>query len=459
MNPRARLLPWLLAACILGINGFQAYWLVSTYHLTRAQFDRAVHEALVAAVQQQLLAEVATPQAPSFDLRIAGDSVVQLGPRRRLMPAPTVTILPRSGGRAAALAFSRHLDRIILDDWSSGTRLSLTGLARAYRRQLYQRGIDSGQARLDTFSRRRAPRQRELPARRTRPATQPTPPVLLSPARGVYVQARWLPPAPYLWQCLGGLLGGSGLLLVLTSSCCVLVWHTLLAQRKLAEAKNDFINNMTHELKTPLTTVAAAVETLERFGAPADSQKTRTYLRIARTELQRLADLVDKVLTMAAKEHAALVLRPELVQPAELVQAAVRRQQLHAGKPVHFQVAMAPAEVVKADRFHLEGVINNLIDNAIKYSAGPVTIQVRSCRTAGGWQLTVQDDGIGIAGSYQAAVFDRFFRVPTGNLHPVKGFGLGLYYVRQVVERHGGHIAVRSEPGRGSAFTFWLPAA
>jgi two-component system phosphate regulon sensor histidine kinase PhoR len=114
---------------------------------------------------------------------------------------------------------------------------------------------------------------------------------------------------------------------------------------------------------------------------------------------------------------------------------------------------------VQADRLHLDGVINNLIDNAIKYSKEQVTIALRGRHTAGGWQLTVQDDGLGIASGYQAAVFDRFFRVPTGNLHPVKGFGLGLYYVRQVMERHGGRITVRSEPGRGSAFTLWLPNA
>jgi two-component system phosphate regulon sensor histidine kinase PhoR len=254
------------------------------------------------------------------------------------------------------------------------------------------------------------------------------------------------------------LLEGSVLLLVLTSGCFVLVLHTMVAQRKLAEAKNDFINNMTHELKTPLTTVAAAVETLERFGLQADPEKVKMYFRISQMELRRLADLVDKVLTIASKERQALVLHPEPVHPAELVQAAVHRHQLQGGKPVHFEVDVAPTDVVQADRLHLDGVINNLIDNALKYSKAHVTIALRSRRTAGGWQLTVQDDGIGIASSYQAAVFDRFFRVPTGNLHAVKGFGLGLYYVRQVVERHGGRISVRSEPGRGSAFTLWLPA-
>jgi two-component system phosphate regulon sensor histidine kinase PhoR len=273
------------------------------------------------------------------------------------------------------------------------------------------------------------------------------------------VRAHLPPPRHYLRQRLGGLLGGSALLLLFTSGCFVLVLHTMVAQRKLAEAKNDFINNMTHELKTPLTTVSAAVETLERFGPLADPQKLKAYFHISRTELRRLSDLVDKVLTIATKEHQALTLHPEPLHPAELVQAAIHRYQFHASKPVHFEVEIAPTDVVQADRLHLDGVINNLIDNAIKYSKEQVTIALRGRHTAGGWQLTVQDDGLGIASGYQAAVFDRFFRVPTGNLHPVKGFGLGLYYVRQVMERHGGRITVRSEPGRGSAFTLWLPNA
>ena len=459
MKSRALLLPWLLAGCLLGMNGFQAYWLVSTYRLTRTQFDRGIHEALVAAVQQQLLADVWAPQTPRFDLHLSGTSVSQTSPRRRLMPAPTVTILPRRGAPQAAVANSRPPTHIMVDDWSSGTHVRLADLTHAYRQQLHQRGMDSATAGLDTFSLRQMPRGAARADQPPIATPQRTPPVLLSPAYGLYAQARPLPTTPYLWRRLGGLLGGSVFLLVLTGGCFVLVWHTLRAQRQLAEVKNDFINNMTHELKTPLATVAAAVETLERFGLRTDPQKARTYLRIARTELRRLADLVDKVLTIATEEQAHLVLHPEVVRPVELVQTAVRRHQLQAGKPVHFQLEMAPDEVIRADRFHLEGAINNLLDNAIKYSTEAVTIQVSSRRTAGGWQLTVQDDGIGIAGRDQAAVFDRFFRVPTGNLHPVKGFGLGLHYVRQVAECHGGHIAVRSELGQGSAFTFWLPTA
>jgi two-component system phosphate regulon sensor histidine kinase PhoR len=457
MQHRIRIITWLLAACVLGTNGFQAYWLYSTYKLTIAQVDRAAHQALVASVQQQLIAGVEALKTKGVQLVFSGTSSTQTGFRRNVVAAK-VTVVPKRGSREAPVAVGQF-SHIIIDDWSRGEHLKLADLTHVYRLQLHQFGLDSA-AVLDTFSIHRAgPAPKQLPALRRQVAhfSRPTPPVLLSPKKGLYVRAHLPAPTQYLWQRLGGLLGGSVLLLVLTSCCFVLVLHTIVAQRKLAEAKNDFINNMTHELKTPLTTVSAALETLERFGPQADPEKVKTYFRISHTELRRLSDLVDKVLTIATKERQTLVLYPEPVHPAELVQAAVHRHQLHASKPVHFEVEMTAADVVQADRLHLDGVINNLIDNAIKYSKEQVTIAVRSRRTAGGWQLTVQDDGVGIASGYQAAVFDRFFRVPTGNLHSVKGFGLGLYYVRQVVERHSGHIAVRSEPGQGSAFTLWLP--
>ena len=183
-------------------------------------------------------------------------------------------------------------------------------------------------------------------------------------------------------------------------------------------------------------------EALQNFGALNDPAKTQAYLSISRTELQRLSDLVEKVLNIAVDERQQLELSPEPVQPAELVAEIVARHQLQASKPVKFDVQLAPATAVQFDRLHMGNVINNLIDNAIKYSKEAVTITIRGRQEPTGWHLTVADDGPGIEAGYQEAIFDRFFRVPTGNLHNVKGFGLGLYYVRQVVERHGGRIGV-----------------
>ena len=170
-----------------------------------------------------------------------------------------------------------------------------------------------------------------------------------------------------------------------------------------------------------------------------------------------MSDLVEKVLNIAVDECQPLKLAPEAVQPAELVAEIVARHQLQATKPVKFDVQLTPAVAVQFARLHMGNVINNLIDNAIKYSRDDVTITIRARQEATGWHLTVADNGPGIEPGYQEAIFDRFFRVPTGNLHNVKGFGLGLYYVRQVVERHGGRIGVRSGLGRGSEFALWIP--
>ncbi len=250
------------------------------------------------------------------------------------------------------------------------------------------------------------------------------------------------------------LVGGEAL--ALTTACFWLMLSTILRQKKLSEVKNDFINNMTHELKMPLATVSAAVEALQNFGALHDAAKTQTYLAISRTELQRLSDLVEKVLHTAVDERQPLKLVPEAVQPAALVAEIVARHQLQAAKPVQFDVQVDAAPV-QLDRLHLGNVLNNLIDNAIKYSREAVTITIRGRQEATGCHLSVADNGPGIDPGYQDAIFDQFSRVPTGNLHNVKGFGLGLYYVRQVVERHGGRIAVRSGPGRGSEFALWIP--
>jgi signal transduction histidine kinase len=233
---------------------------------------------------------------------------------------------------------------------------------------------------------------------------------------------------------------------------------TILRQKKLSEIKSDFINNMTHELKTPLATVSAAVEAMQSFGVLNDASKTQLYLGVSRNQLQRLSDLVEQVLQMAVEEKKELTLHREQVDATELIREIVTHHQVQASGPVTFQLCISEAEQwVRVDRMHKGNAINNLVDNAIKYSPEETQIHITSRVEGPYWRLSVKDNGIGIARTYQKAIFDRFFRVPTGDLHQVKGFGLGLSYVKAVAEKHGGRVEVVSEQGQGSEFVLWLP--
>lgn len=462
MKSRLRSIFWLMSLCMLGINGFQAYWLYTTYQLTTAQFTRTAHEALVAALQQQQLAEMRALLQPTRPGQAHGQVAL---PLQQLDGAGRTQLrqLLQAGRRPPAndLAARRQDDSVAQAFWQLLLRnarpqptLNLARLATAYQAELQLRGTEAAFL-FDTVA--TAANRGRQPAPLPAGYALQTPPVALPALPQVAVRAAFHAPLPYALRRMGGLLAGSLGLLALTTACFGLMLSTILRQKKLAEIREDFVNNMTHELKTPLATVSAAVEALQHFGALQNPEKTQAYLAISQHELQRLAGLVDHVLHMAVAEREPLRLQPETVQPARLIAELIQQHQLTTAKAVRFAVDVAP-DAIRCDQLHLRNVISNLIDNAIKYSRDQVTITLRSQLENGGWRLTVADDGLGIPKSYQPVVFDRFFRVPTGNLHAVKGFGLGLYYVRQVIERHGGRLQLQSELGCGSAFSFWLPA-
>ncbi len=233
----------------------------------------------------------------------------------------------------------------------------------------------------------------------------------------------------------------------------------ILRQKRLGEIKNDFIGNMTHELKTPISTIALSAEVLGDPGIVHEPERLRTYAGIIRSENERLRNQVERVLQLATLDRENLALKREQVDVHALIGevAASFRLQVAERQGVLRTELNATRHTVNGDPVHLSNVLFNLVDNAIKYSGEHVEVVISTADDAQRMEVRVKDRGIGIRKEDQRHVFERFYRVPTGNVHNVKGFGLGLHYVQQIVHAHGGTIALTSEPGQGSTFTIRLP--
>jgi signal transduction histidine kinase len=274
---------------------------------------------------------------------------------------------------------------------------------------------------------------------------------------GGYVRAMFQNPVKFLLKKMIGTVLASALLLLMVALTCWYLLRVIRQEKKLSAIKNDFISNISHELKTPIATVAAAVEALEDFDALQNPQRTKRYLQISRTELQRLADMVNKILNIARYEQQDFELKPESIDVDELIDELISKYPLPPDKQIAFQHTSQPGtNRVMADKLHLYNVLNNLIDNAVKYSGPSVTINIQCYREKQYHIITVQDDGIGIAASDLPYIFDKFYRVPSGNVHKVKGHGLGLSYVKHIIEKHGGWCLAESRPGKGSIFKLGL---
>jgi two-component system, OmpR family, phosphate regulon sensor histidine kinase PhoR len=237
-----------------------------------------------------------------------------------------------------------------------------------------------------------------------------------------------------------------------------LLYRNLVRQRKLADIKNEFISNITHELKTPIATVSVAIEALRSFNASIDPQRTKEYLDISANELQRLSLLVDKVLKLSMFEKKEIELRYELLNMKDLVDEVTSSMRLQFEKKgAAVQVTAEGDTSLEGDRLHLVSVIFNLLDNALKYSSDKAEIEISVKEAGNKVQLVIEDSGIGIPPEYHGKIFEKFFRVPTGNLHNAKGYGLGLSYVSHVINKHQGTIRVESVEGDGSKFFITLP--
>lgn len=238
----------------------------------------------------------------------------------------------------------------------------------------------------------------------------------------------------------------------------VLLYKNMRRQQRLTAIKNEFISNITHELKTPIATVGVAIEALKNFNAIDNPERTKEYLDISSNELQRLSLLVDKVLKLSMFEKKEVELQKEPLNMNDLTAEVMNSMKLQLEKQRAVVTTQTEGDTgLYGDKLHLMSVVFNLLDNALKYSDNRPEISVEIKGNENEVMLAVSDKGIGIREEYKDKLFDKFFRVPAGDTHNAKGYGLGLSYVSHVVTQHNGTIRVESEPGKGSRFIIHLP--
>ncbi len=274
-----------------------------------------------------------------------------------------------------------------------------------------------------------------------------------------FYRAEFATPTMFLLKKISLQLLLSFLLIALTTLSFIFIYRSLVAQKRLTAIKNEFIGNITHELKTPISTVSVAIEAMKNFDALKDPGRTQEYLGIAGQELNRLSLLVDKVLRLSMFETQQVELKYEWFDVKALVKEVVKSMQLQfekSGAKVNLDVDGEDFAMM-ADQMHITSVVYNLLDNALKYSRDKPEIDIQLDTTGKDITLRVKDNGIGIAAAYKDKVFDKFFRVPNGDKHNVKGYGLGLSYVAHIVAQHKGTVQVESEVGKGTTFIIKLP--
>jgi two-component system, OmpR family, phosphate regulon sensor histidine kinase PhoR len=263
----------------------------------------------------------------------------------------------------------------------------------------------------------------------------------------------------HLFRSVGTMAGASLTLALIILIISFVAIYVIFRQKRLSEIKNDFVNNMTHELKTPISTISLASQMLADPDLGNDSKNLAHISGLIQEESKRLGNQVERVLQMSILEDGKMSLRIHPVHFDHLVKRAVEKLSLQVKqRNGSIELDLNSGEgMVECDETHLTNVIFNLIDNAMKYCHKDPFIKIQTSSTSRTIQIQISDNGIGINKEYLNKIFDKFFRVPTGNIHDVKGFGIGLSYVKKVIEQHHGTISIQSAPNMGTTFTMIIP--
>ncbi|MBT7492531.1 MAG: HAMP domain-containing histidine kinase [Bacteroidetes bacterium] len=489
---------------IIGVIGFQSYWIINTYKINEEGFQKDIKAALQSAIKNDIINQT-KDKLPMLDSTLNGagqidisSNMYQSGDSTILeeligmlsgsdtIPPENVTIhisgtddemipfeglpfdkLPDSAKIMGDTTFIVETSsdfsmdgslkdmmlRVIADLTGHATQLESidslykeslleTGLELDYKMALYKGGKFIGSTKGDSVDFQNPDTKACIDKLYTE-----------SPELRVVIPEK----ASFLLLNMWMSLSTSLLLVIVVIGTFIYMLTVIMRQKKLSDMKNDFINNMTHECKTPIATVSAAIESMQNFGVLDDKVKTKNYLNISQKELVRLNSMVDKVLDISAYEKQKVVLNKEVIYLSDIAKDVVERFRLQDEDKTSIVEEIMGDIQIFADRMHIQNLINNLLDNGVKYCDKIPVINVKCKIKDGMAELRIKDNGIGISKDHQRLIFDKFYRAPGNSMHSVKGFGLGLSYVKHVVEQHEGQIYVFSMPGVGSEFVIQLP--
>ena len=252
-----------------------------------------------------------------------------------------------------------------------------------------------------------------------------------------------------------GLIVSSIAIVLLLAGVLLYLVKTMFRQKTLEEMRRDFTHNITHELKTPISVAVAATDALRNFSADADTKRRSRYLEIVESQLTQLSTMVEHILSVSV-EGREYKYNPTVVYVQDIINQLIQGAGMNSGKKPVFNIDCAEGIKIMADEFHIKNLLATVVDNAIKYSDEPI-VDIKVFNADLEVTIEVSDNGCGISKEHLVHVFEKFYRVPTGDIHTVRGYGLGLYYAKQVAELHKGTISMKSRIGEGTTVTITLP--
>lgn len=470
---RLKILTILTAAALAGIVVLQAYWLSSSFSEQKSRFSADVENALLSTqIRSQLMN---SDQEASLYLPDIGNMVSAvmstLPPELTLPHQSMVTRITFSEDSTSSRA--KMLRKFLKGDSGSYTQTTVDtqyhrfvistnsaplsrkdqigNVKKLFDEELKKRAIHTQfeLAMLDSTG--------SIEATTLDAASFRNIPLKFTMAR---LQVAFPDANLYLLRRMAWLLSVTILLILISCFSFAYLLKLFYRQKRLSDMRNDFMNNMTHELKTPISSVSVVLEMMQDKRHPVSEDTRQEYYSIAQGELKRLTMLVEKVLKMAAFEKSEIQLAKESFAAGDWVQDILRSlRPVFGSAGAVVDVSVQPQDLVlHADKTHLTNVLQNLVENALKYNDKPMPkLRIELVREGHAASLRVTDNGKGIPGAYIDKVFDKFFRVPSGDRHDTKGYGLGLSYVKAITELHGGQVHVSSVIGEGSTFTVQLP--